>query len=368
MGVGRVINSTVVLAVLAVSVSLAYGDNPVITSFSENGRIQWTYPTNGVKEYRIEWCSDIREGLWCDMESGIRGIAPTNDTLAVSVPMYYRIRAMGPTPTNMAYIPAGWFDMGNCKDPAEGYSDELPVHRVYVGGFYMDKYEVTKALWDEVYVWATNNGYAFDNVGSGKATNHPVHTVDWYDAVKWCNARSEKEGLTPAYYTDSTTTTVYRIGETNIEANCVNWSRGYRLPTDAEWEKAARGGVGGQRFPWNDSDTIQHARANYYSHASYSYDTSPTRGYPPAYATGDSPYTSPVGSYAANGYGLYDMAGNLWEWCHDWFPGYEGSRRALRSGSWASFADYCRVADRIYYYPVSEYFYVGFRTVLPPGQ
>jgi len=77
-----------------------------------------------------------------------------------------------------------------------------------------------------------------------------------------------------------------------------------------EWEKAARGGVSGRRFPWSDTDTIQHARANYYSDASYSYDTSPTRGYHPTFDTGGYPNTSPVGYFAPNGYGFFDMAGN----------------------------------------------------------
>jgi hypothetical protein len=74
----------------------------------------------------------------------------------------------------------------------------------------MDKYEVTKALWDEVKNWNGGNGYSYDNAGTGKATNHPVQTVSWFDVVKFCNARSQKEGLTPVYYTDAGLTTVYK--------------------------------------------------------------------------------------------------------------------------------------------------------------
>jgi len=86
--------------------------------------------------------------------------------------------------------------MGNCMDTNEGFSDELPLHTVYVSAFYMDKYLVTKSLWDTVYQWAIAHSYTFDHVGSGKASTHPVQTIDWYDCVKWCNARSEMEGKT----------------------------------------------------------------------------------------------------------------------------------------------------------------------------
>jgi formylglycine-generating enzyme required for sulfatase activity len=113
--------------------------------------------------------------------------------------------------------------MGNCMNSSEGYSDELPLHTVYVSAFYMDKYLVTKSLWDTVYQWAIAHGYTFDYAGSGKASTHPVQTIDWYDCVKWCNARSEKEGRAPAYYTDAGLGVRYRTGQV---APYVNWSAG----------------------------------------------------------------------------------------------------------------------------------------------
>ena len=221
-------------------------------------------------------------------------------------------RITDPNPTaGMAYIPAGSFTMGNCMGSSEGYSDELPLHSVYVSGFYLDRADVTKALWDGVYNWATNHGYSFDYGAQGKATNHPAHTMTWYDAVKWCNARSEKEGRMPAYYTDAGLVTSYRTGQV---APYVNWNSGYRLPTEAEWEKAARGGASGQRFPWGN--TISWGRANYYASASSSpFDVNPTSGNQPTFVTGAYPNTSPVGYFAPNGYGLYDMAGNVRQWC-----------------------------------------------------
>jgi sulfatase modifying factor 1 len=274
-----------------------------------------------------------------------------------------------PSPSGMVLIPAGSFLMGDSF--GEGDSDELPVQTVSVSAFWMDTVEVTKGLWDEVATWAAANGYDLGpEDGSGKALDHPVYDVTWYEAVKWANARSEKEGLDPCYTVSGS---VYRSWQSAPDCN---WSaNGYRLPTEAEWEKAARGGVAGHRFPWSDVDTIDHTRANYYSYSGYSYDTSPTRGYHPAYATGDYPYTSPVGSFAPNGYGVYDMAGNVFEWCWDWYGRYapspesdprgpaSGSNRAFRGGGLLYYANFCRVAARFYYWPGHEYDFLGFRLV-----
>lgn len=295
-----------------------------------------------------------------------------------AVGLYTNLPPSPGLPTNMALIPTGSFTMGDTF--SEGDANELPTHPVQVSAFYMDKYEVTKALWDEVYNWAVTHGYSFEDGAAGKASNHPAHSMTWYDAVKWCNARSEKEGRTPAYYTSAAQTTVYRSGQTNVENAWVKWDRGYRLPTEAEWEKAARGGASGHRFPWSDTDNITHSMANYRSSSSYPYDTSPTRNYHTNFNTGDTPYTSPAGYFAANGHGLYDMAGNVWEWCWDWNGAYSsgsqidprgsasGSSRVFRSGSWGDDARLCRSAYRHINYPAYRSHYVGFRSVLPPGQ
>ena len=244
-------------------------------------------------------------------------------------------------------IEAGEFDMGDSL--YEGYPFERPVHSVYTSAYYMEKNLVTKSLWDSVYTWAGAHGYQFAEAGSGKASNHPVHSVSWCSVVKWCNARSEMMGLTPCYTVSGS---VFRSGDSDSPA--CNWSaNGYRLPTEAEWEKAARGGWSDTRFPWGD--TITHDDANYYSSGLRGCDESVTRGYHPAYKTGNKPYTSPVGSFAPNAYGLYDMAGNVWEWCWDrWSGSYYGSSpaanptgpafmagnsRIRRGGSWDSDAN-----------------------------
>lgn len=279
-----------------------------------------------------------------------------------------------PAPSgDLALIPGGPFEMGDTFS-------ERPVHKVEVSAFSMDRYEVSKGLWDEVYGWGIDHGYSFDNPGQGKGESHPVHTVNWYDVVKWCNARSEMEGRTPAYYTSDSRNQVYRTGRLNIQNEWVSWNAGYRLPTEAEWEKAARGGLSGQRFPWGD--TITHDQANYYSPSTYAYDISSTRDYHPDYDEGGWPYTSPVGSFEANGYGLYDMAGNVWEWCWDWYGSSyygssnandprgpdTGSDRVSRGGGWDHHAGYVRVANRYYFVPGFRFHDLGFRSVLPAGQ
>jgi len=322
---------------------------------------------------------------WTQAQINIRTrleMVDSNRMSQQSVPMSHPVRGTG-APSGMVLIPAGSFTMGNCLDPGEGRSDQLPLHTNFLSAFYMDQYEVSKLLWDEVRTWAVTNGYGFDNAGSGKAMNHPVHTISWYDAVKWCNARSQKEGLTAAFYTDAAQTAVYRTGQVNVSNVCVKWMAGYRLPTEAEWEKAARGGANGHRFPWADVDTISHKQANYHVHAQdgtnyYAYDISPKQEFHPSYATGDFPYTSPVGAFEANGYGLYDMAGNVWEWCWGWYDSaYYGSSpgtdprgptgrlsdRVLRGGSWNDYAYFSQCALRLDFDPGYAYVSFGFRCV-----
>ena len=250
-----------------------------------------------------------------------------------------------PIPLDMVLIPAGTFQMG---DPFnEGSSNELPVHTVYLDAFFMDRYEVTNAqycvflndqgnqteggvTWLDIgssYCLITQSGGQF--VPKTGYENHPVIEVTWYGARAYCE-----------------------------------WAGG-RLPTEAEWEYAARGGLEGKRYPWGDA--ISHDDANYSGTGGRDQWSS----------------TSPVGSFPPNGYGLHDMAGNVWEWCNDWYDsGYyskspssnptgpsSGSYRVLRGGSWYYsphlYPYTLRCASRYNSFPAGSGNSFGFRCVRP---
>jgi formylglycine-generating enzyme required for sulfatase activity len=308
----------------------------VTLQISSDAGSTWTVPTTSAT-------GQVGAGITPGSGLAIVWDAGTDWNNLLSTTMRYRI-TVDDDFTGLALIPAGSFTMGRTSGDTD--VDAPPVS-VYVSSFYMAKFEVTKALWDEVRTWGLANGYTDLQTGAGKAANHPVHSISWYDMVKWCNARSQKEGLTPCYTTSNVT---YKTGDNDTVA--CNWSAlGYRLPTEAEWEQAARGGVIGQRFPWGD--TITHALVNYDN------DESLTRGFHATYATGNMPYTSPVGSFTANGYGLYDMTGNVLDWCWDRYSGSSyvngasdprgpasGAPRVLRGGCWYTYAINCRAADR----------------------
>ncbi len=307
---------------------------------------------------------------------------------AVSTTGTMRVHAISfSVPPGMAFVPGGLFTMGD--DIHDNLANnEKPVRDVETDSFFISRTPITKAEWDAVYQWATNNGYGFANAGSGKASNHPVHTITWMDAVKWCNARSEFEGRTPVYHAVFFGTVgVYRAGLWHVTNENVNWSaNGYRLPTEAEWEKAARGGSIGRRYPWGNE--IAHEVANYRSSVMMTNlgDTShsglPAK-YHPAYESAPTPYTSPVASFIPNAYGLYDVVGNISELCWDrhatnYYSYGEtvnprgpntgapfATHRAVRGSNWNSQANECRFAYRHRVDPTLSGNWLGFRVVLP---
>ena len=250
-------------------------------------------------------------------------------------------------PANFVRINGGTFTMGSPSNEPNRENDETQ-HQVTVSSFYMSRYEVTQREYQEV--MGTNPSYF-------RGDNLPVECVRWYDAVEFCNRRSEREGLTPAYTIDKSRSDPNNRSEFIYDTVrwLITWNRnanGYRLPTEAEWEYACRAGT---QTPYNTGISI---RDNTGWYPANSNDTS-----------------HPVGQKPANAWGLHDMHGNVLEWCWDWYGNYSsgaqtdpqgavsGSDRVLRGGSFRNDWQYLRSAARLHYTPFFPDYFVGFRLV-----
>ena len=282
--------------------------------------------------------------------------------------------------SSMVHVRGGWFEMGN----RNGLMFEKPVHRVHIRDFYMEKYTVTREAFRE---FVEETGYQTDaEKGEGsfvvtpdcllaqksdacwlnpyfaQSHHHPVVCVSWNDAIAYGNWRSRKEGLTPVYTIKG-------------KAVCADFSaNGYRLPTEAEWEYAARCGEKGYKFAWGDGAPEGMRGGNISdemlkrSHPKWPWNI--WKGYDDGHT-----HTAPVGSFEPNEFGLYDMTGNVWEWCWDWYcvdyykksPKYNpqgppsGDNRVIRGGSWFNELEFVRTTYRLPVTPCFSCFTTGFR-------
>jgi formylglycine-generating enzyme required for sulfatase activity len=248
---------------------------------------------------------------------------------------------------DFALIPAGTFLMGSPLFEPHRDGDEVQ-HTVMVSSFYMGKSAVTQKEW---------SGVMGTNPSHFEGDNLPVENVSWYDVIQYCNKRSIKEGLSPAYRIDKTRNDP---NNKSVFLDSVKWvvtwdrgANGYRLPTETEWEYACRAGTS---TPYHSGNSVEDA------------------GW---YVRTSKGGTRPVRQKQANLWGLYDMHGNVWEWCWDWYGAYpsnlqadpigaiSGASRVLRGGSWRSRWRDLRSANRDNGAPSNRFNFLGFRLVRP---
>jgi formylglycine-generating enzyme required for sulfatase activity len=347
---------------------LKYMDSPEILSVVASLVTRETMQITGGKQRPFQNGSIVSEIYY-----SLNPQAPPAGTLAAVPLVNSAVERPAPVPDGFAAIRGGTFQMGSPGSEPDRDDDTEIQHRVSVSNFYMKAREVTVKEFREfvnaaAYVttaeksgggyvlnfwtnaWELRTGANWKNPGIEQRDNHPVVMVSWFDAAAYCNWLSERDGLEPAY---------------TINGETVTWNSektGYRLPTEAEWEYACRAGSSGA---FNTGVTISTDQANFNGKLNNSNTNSLYRE-----------RTTPAGSFGPNAWGLYDMHGNVWEWCWDWNSDYpagatqqdpagpaQGTERINRGGGWSSSSGTIRSAYRSYDTPATSGNNLGFRIV-----
>jgi formylglycine-generating enzyme len=310
--------------------------------------LDWFYSIGGIDGFKIKKNGTILQTIipigttdWTDVGANIEN-SNSYQVLAFyqGYNSAYSNEVIFEIPEGMIYVQGGTFEMGDHIN--EGQSDELPVHDVTLASFLIGQYEVTQSEYASVV--GSNPSFNY-----GVGDNYPVYYVSWSNAVSFCNLKSQQEGLAECYDLN--------------DWSCDFDANGYRLPTEAEWEYAARGGINWQdnlRYSGchNESDLINYAW----------------------YSSNSNGQSHEVGTKLPNQLDIHDMSGNIWEWCNDWYEDSyysngssinptgpaSGNLRVLRGCGWSYYAVYCRVASRYNYNPTYATYSNGFRIVRKP--
>ena len=350
--------------------SIALSQSDVVLAVNETVILIATTLPDNAKNKAVSWSSSDETVATVDTNGLVKALKAGTATITVKTEDGGVSATCSVTVTSMVKLnlKGKSFQMGS------DYTGEKPVHKVtFTRDIYMCDHEVTQKEWQDV--MGSNPSHfqgeeADKKVADGEVQeNRPVEIVSWYAAIVYCNKLSIKDGLQPCYSV--------KVGETEVDwenlkyddipthdnaywnaAVCDFSKTGYRLPTEAEWEIAARGGIA-------DTDKVVWAGTT----------TETELGKYAWYDDNSNERTHEVKKNQPNGYGLYDMSGNVWEWCWDWYEDYakgdatdpmgasSGLYRIVRGGSWVDFVSDCHASYREYFSPGERGLSLGFRLV-----
>jgi uncharacterized repeat protein (TIGR02543 family) len=364
----------------SITATFAINQHTLSTSVVGNGSITLN-PSGGTYDYgAVVTVEAVPDSDWDYLESWSGDLTGSSNPTTIIMDSNKSITGnfVSVSYRDMVSVPSGTFTQEDTSGNSFTHS---------LSSFDIGKYEVTYELWYTVRTWGESNGYSFSNPGqegndgtagavpTSGSKYEPVTEINWRDSMVWCNAYSEMDGRTPVYYSDSSYTTVLKVSSdiSSIDSSPGSYDNpyvdttadGYRLPTEGQWQYAASYIDGSSWLP-----------SDYASGATDDYTNASATGDVAWYNGNSGSSTHDVGTKLVNDLGIYDMSGNVWEWCWDWYGSYpsvpetdyegavSGSYRVLRGGSWSGYAGFLRVGFRHLDNPYLENNFLGFRVSL----